>query len=117
MNVSQIKLSYDQQQNHLDGVTTSIEKGEITTIIGPNSCGKSTLLSVISRNNTPQQGAVTLEQKDIMAYKAKEFAKKLAIVYQQNSVPQDITIEKLVAYGRVPYQQLMKKMLKKLRRQ
>jgi len=52
-----------------------------------------------------------------MAYKAKEFAKKLAIVDQQNSVPQDITIEKLVAYGRVPHQQLMKKMLKKMRRQ
>ncbi|MEK3730600.1 ABC transporter ATP-binding protein [Lysinibacillus sp. FSL W8-0953] len=109
MNVSQIKLSYDQKQNHLDGVTTTIEKGKITTIIGPNGCGKTTLLSVISRNNMPQQGSVTLEQKDIMTYKAKEFAKKLAIVYQQNSVPQDITIEKLVAYGRVPHQQLMKK--------
>gem|GEM_PF-4795337 len=55
MNVSQIKLSYDQQQNHLDGVTTSIEKGEITTIIGPNSCGKSTLLfHVIIRHNRGQ---------------------------------------------------------------
>ena len=109
MKVSQIELSYDQKKNHLDGVTTTIEKGKITTIIGPNGCGKSTLLSVISRNNMPQQGLVTLDQKDIMAYKAKEFAKKLAIVYQQNIVPQDITIEKLVAYGRVPHQQLMKK--------
>jgi iron complex transport system ATP-binding protein len=109
MEVSNIVLSYDQVRNQLDGVTTSIEKGKITTIIGPNGCGKSTLLSVMSRNNVPQQGTATLENRDLVHYKPKEFAKKLAIVYQQNITPADLTVEGLVRYGRLPHKTLLKR--------
>lgn len=107
MEISNIVLSYDGVTNQLNGVTTSLEKGKITTIIGPNGCGKSTLLNVIARNNKPKEGTVQLEQKDIMHYKAKEFAQKLAIVYQTNVTPNQLTVEKLVSYGRVPYQNLL----------
>lgn len=107
MEISEIVMSYDGIRNQLDGVSTTIEKGKITTIIGPNGCGKSTLLSVLSRNYSPSRGNVRLENKDILDYKAKEFAKKLAIVYQTNITPQELTVEKLVAYGRVPYQNLI----------
>ena len=107
MEISEIVMSYDGIRNQLDSVSTTIEKGKITTIIGPNGCGKSTLLSVLSRNNSPSRGNVRLENKDILDYKAKEFAKKLAIVYQTNITPQELTVEKLVAYGRIPYQNLI----------
>lgn len=107
MEISGIAMSYDGTRNQLDGVSTTIEKGKITTIIGPNGCGKSTLLSVLSRNHSPSSGNVRLENKDILDYKAKEFAQKLAIVYQTNITPQELTVEKLVAYGRVPYQNLI----------
>lgn len=107
MEISNIVLSYDGVTNQLNGVTTSLEQGKITTIIGPNGCGKSTLLNVIARNNKPKEGTVQLEQKDIMHYKAKEFAQKLAIVYQTNVTPNQLTVEKLVSYGRVPYQNLL----------
>ena len=107
MEISNIVLSYDGITNQLNGVTTALQKGKITTIIGPNGCGKSTLLNVIARNNKPKEGKVQLEQKDIMEFKAKEFARKLAIVYQTNVTPNQLTVEKLVAYGRVPYQNLL----------
>ena len=106
MEIKEIVMSYDGTRNQLNGVSTTIQKGKVTTIIGPNGCGKSTLLNVLSRNNTPSQGNVRLENKDILDFKAKEFAKKLAIVYQTNITPHDLTVEKLVAYGRVPYQNL-----------
>ncbi|WP_249651006.1 ABC transporter ATP-binding protein, partial [Lysinibacillus sp. D4A3_S15] len=70
----------DNTRNHLNGVSTSITKGKISTIIGPNGCGKSTLLSVISRLHLPKSGNVLLENKDLLNYKPKEFATKLAIV-------------------------------------
>lgn len=108
MKIESIVLTHDNTRNHLDGVSTVIAKGKITTIIGPNGCGKSTLLSVISRNHTPKAGHVSLENKDLLAYKSKEFAKKLAIVYQQNEVPKDLTIEKLVSFGRLPHQSMLK---------
>lgn len=108
MEIKNIVHSHDNKKNHLDDVTTTIAKGKITTIIGPNGCGKSTLLSVISRNNLPKIGHVSLENKDLLKYKPKEFAQKLAIVYQQNEVPKDLTIEKLVGFGRLPYQTILK---------
>ncbi|MGE7128469.1 ABC transporter ATP-binding protein [Lysinibacillus xylanilyticus] len=109
MEIQDIIVSHDNTRNHLDGVSTIIKKGKITTIIGPNGCGKSTLLSVMSRNNRPISGNISLENKDLMHYKPKEFAKKLAVVYQQNDVPKDLTIEKLVSFGRLPYHTMLKR--------
>ena len=109
MEINQVVVSHDGTKRHLNGVTTAIPKGKITTIIGPNGCGKSTLLSVMSRNNRPLEGQVRLEHRDLVEYKPKEFAKKFAIVYQQNDIPQDLTVEKLVMFGRMPYSSLLKK--------
>lgn len=109
MEVQKIVVSHDNVTNHLDGVSTTIQKGKVTTIIGPNGCGKSTLLSVLSRNNVQKSGQAMLENKDLVHYKQKEFAKKLAIVYQQNDVPKDLTIEKLVGFGRLPYQSIFQR--------
>lgn len=109
MDIQEIIVSHDHTKNHLDGVSTTIQKGKITTVIGPNGCGKSTLLSVMSRNNRPKSGRIFLESKDVIHYKSKEFAKKLAIVYQQNDVPKDLTIEKLVSYGRLPHNSMIKR--------
>ena len=109
MEINQVVVSHDGTKRHLNGVTTVIPKGKITTIIGPNGCGKSTLLSVMSRNNRPLEGQARLENRDLVEYKPKEFAKKFAIVYQQNDIPQDLTVEKLVMFGRMPYSSLLKK--------
>lgn len=109
MEISNIVLSYDHVRNQLDDVSAKIEKGKITTIIGPNGCGKSTLLSVMSRTHKADAGHVSIEQKDLMEFKPKEFAKKLAIVYQHNITPQDLTVEKLVGYGRLPHQTFLKR--------
>lgn len=109
MELNKVVVSHDGTRRHLNGVTTVIPKGEITTIIGPNGCGKSTLLSVMARNNRPLDGLAKLENRDLVEYKQKEFAQKLAIVYQQNDIPQDLTVEKLVKFGRMPYASLFKK--------
>lgn len=109
MKIQDIIVSHDNTRNHIDGVSITIQKGKITTIIGPNGCGKSTLLGVMSRNNMPKSGHISLENKDLLHYKPKEFAKKLAIVYQQNDVPKDLTIEKLVSFGRLPHNTMLKR--------
>ena len=106
MEMKHIIVSHDNITNHLDDVSTSISKGKVTTIIGPNGCGKSTLLSVLSRSNMPKSGTASLENRDLVLFKPKEFAKKLAIVYQQNEVPKDLTVEKLVGFGRLPHKAL-----------
>lgn len=109
MEMKEVMVSHDGTTRHLNGVSTVIPKGQITTIIGPNGCGKSTLLSVMSRNNRPLEGQARLENRDLIDYKPKDFAKKFAIVYQQNDIPSDLTVEKLVMYGRMPHSSLFKK--------
>lgn len=108
MEVKNITFSYDKKNNQLQSVSSQIAQGKVTTIIGPNGSGKSTLLSVMARNHLPQSGEVILDGKAIAVYKPKEFARKLAIVHQTNEAPSDLTVEKLVGFGRLPYKSFLK---------
>ncbi len=106
MEFNQITFTYDRKVNQLQDVTGCIAEGKITAIIGPNGSGKSTLLSAMAKNIKPQSGSVVLDGKEIAAYKPRELARKLAVVHQQNDAPADLTVERLAAYGRLPYQSM-----------
>ncbi|AOV06949.1 ABC transporter ATP-binding protein [Sporosarcina ureilytica] len=103
MEIKDISFSYQDKVKRLHDVEARIHKGQITTILGPNGSGKSTLLGVLTNNLQPQIGQVILDGKTINKYKPKELAKKLGVVHQQNSAPADMTVEKLVYYGRLPH--------------
>lgn len=100
MKTEQLEFSY-QQEKILKGLNIEIAKEKITTIIGANGCGKSTLLKLLSRTTKPTQGNIFLYDKDIFHY--KDFSQHVAIVHQNNVAPEDVTVEKMVAYGRLPY--------------
>lgn len=106
MDIKEVTFSYDKKRNTLHGIDSTIDTGKVTTIIGPNGCGKSTLLGVLSNHHQPQNGDVLLDGKSLAAFKPKELARKLAVVHQQNNAPSDMTVEKLTAYGRIPYKSL-----------
>ncbi len=98
-----ISFGYEGNKEILKNISLQIKEGEITTIIGPNGSGKSTLLSILCNLNKPKYGDIFLEGRKINNLSNKEIARKIATVYQQNSVPNDITVEKLVSYGRLPH--------------
>lgn len=106
MEIKNIIFSYQDKVERLKNVSTTIEKGKITTILGPNGSGKSTLLSVLSTYNLPEQGEVIFNGKSLYDYKPKELARKLSVVKQSSAAPEEITVEKLVYYGRLPYQKM-----------
>src|SRR5690625_1764722 len=108
MEIKNVVYSHDHKVNHVNQVNIQIDLGKITTIIGPNGCGKSTLLGVMANNFVPQQGEVMLDGKGLTMYKPKELARKVAVVHQENSAPADMTIERLVSYGRLPYKTMFK---------
>jgi iron complex transport system ATP-binding protein len=80
-----------------------IPDGKITTIIGPNGCGKSTVLKTLSRILQARAGAVYLDGKEIMKELTKKIARKMAILPQSPDVPEGLTVVELVSYGRFPY--------------
>lgn len=107
LRVENLSFSYGDKKKAtkkvLDGAGFFIPKGKITTLIGANGCGKSTLFHLMTKNLEPDAGKIYLEGKNIRGMKQKEFAKKAAIVHQNNDASADITVEKLVAYGRNPH--------------
>lgn len=104
-NVFDIKgLTFSYGTNEvIKGLDLSIKQGKVTTLIGANGCGKSTLFNLITKNLRPNSGEIRLESKDISQVKLKDFARQVAIVHQYNTAPADISVEKLVAFGRTPY--------------
>lgn len=81
-----------------------IPKGKITSIIGANGCGKSTILKAVGRILKPKKGIVYLSGQDISKLPTKEIAKKMAILPQSPTAPSGLTVSELVAYGRFPHQ-------------
>ncbi|MCW6089176.1 ABC transporter ATP-binding protein [Clostridium sporogenes] len=81
-----------------------IPKGKITSIIGANGCGKSTILKAVGRILKPKNGLVHLSGQDISKLSTKEIAKKMAILPQNPTAPSGLTVSELVAYGRFPHQ-------------
>jgi iron complex transport system ATP-binding protein len=90
--------------NIVEGLNLQIPKGKITTIIGPNGCGKSTTLKTMARILQPKKGIVYLDGEAISKQSTKEVAKKMAILPQAPDTPSGLTVSELVTYGRFPYQ-------------
>lgn len=106
MEVKNLSFSYGKNKILRD-VSFAIEEGEITTIMGANGCGKSTLFSLMTKNLYPRKGKIFLGGKNIQNLGLKDFAKKVSIVHQYNTSSDDITVERLVSYGRTPHMKMM----------
>ncbi len=102
MKVNDLYFAYDKE-DIIKGVCFEIKRGKITTLMGANGCGKSTLFQLMTKNLKPRLGNVTLDEKDINTTKLKEFARNVAIVHQYNKAPSDLLIENLISYGRLPF--------------
>lgn len=77
--------------------------GKITTLIGTNGSGKSTILKTLSRLLTPAEGTVCLDGDSIFRMSTRVVAQRLAVLPQGAQAPSGITVKDLVEYGRYPY--------------
>ena len=102
-----ITLSYDRAEVVRD-LSVTVPTGGFTVIIGPNACGKSTLLRGLSRLLAPSNGRVVLDGQTISSYPAKEVARRLGLLPQSATAPDGITVADLVARGRYPHQNLLR---------
>lgn len=96
----------------IENASLKIEYGEIVSIIGPNGSGKSTLVKALSGYLKPKSGKVFLDARDMATISGKDLAKKIAVLPQFKSTPDDISVETLVSYGRHPHLSFGKKLKK-----
>lgn len=112
INLEQISFSYGDK-SVLTDFNLSIEKGEILTIVGPNGCGKSTILKNITKKLKYNEGEIYIEDENVKDISMKKMSKKLSLLSQHHSNMADFTVKQLVHYGRVPHKKWYEVMNKK----
>ncbi|KQV07881.1 ABC transporter ATP-binding protein [Leifsonia sp. Root112D2] len=101
-----LRLAYDSHVV-VEDLSIDIPDGGFTIIVGPNACGKSTLLKALSRTLKPTAGEVLLGGKPIESFKSKLVAREVALLPQSPIAPEAITVRDLVGRGRYPHQGLL----------
>lgn len=84
----------------------AIPQARLTVILGPNGCGKSTLVKLLAALLPLQQGQIWLGSQSLQQLDSKARARRLALLVQQPELPEHIEVLELVSRGRYPHQRL-----------
>jgi ABC-type cobalamin/Fe3+-siderophores transport system ATPase subunit len=105
---SGLRVGYDQR-TIIHELDLAIPGDSFTVIVGPNACGKSTLLRALARLLKPTQGHVLLDGQEITRFPSKEVAKRIGLLPQTSIAPDGISVIDLVSRGRYPHQSILKR--------
>lgn len=87
----------------LDGVSLTVQPGQVTAICGPNGAGKSSLLSCLAGLLKPDGGAVMLDGAPLGALPPRARAQAIGYLPQDGEVAWNLSVETLVGLGRLPW--------------
>ncbi|MFB9466032.1 ABC transporter ATP-binding protein [Streptomyces cinereospinus] len=107
LSADNVTLAYDQRVI-AERLSVQIPDNSFTVIVGPNACGKSTLLRALSRMLKPHEGRVLLDGQVIQSMPAKKVARTLGLLPQSSIAPDGITVADLVGRGRYPHQGILR---------
>lgn len=99
LRVNNLCVGYGDGPPVLDGLSAEFADG-ITVILGPNGCGKTTLLRAIGGVIAARGGEVNFHGLDLLSMRALERARRLALIPQRPSISAAFTVEQVVALGR-----------------
>ncbi len=101
-----ISLGYqkaDLKKTIIEDLSFSLEKGQLTCLLGRNGIGKSTLIKGLLGQNSLWKGEITIDRKSLHSYSKEDLAKKMAVVLTEPGIPGNLTAEQLIALGRIPH--------------
>ena len=92
-----------QHTKILTDISVSFPTGEITTIVGPNGCGKTTLVQCLNGVSKVTSGQIFLEHEDLLNIPLRERAKRIAFLPQVRTIIPTLPVRTLVEHGRFPH--------------
>lgn len=98
--VNDLHFSYPKRPV-LEGVDFTLRRGEVVSLLGPNGCGKSTLIRLILKLIHARQGEIWLHGKTLHRYSHREIASYVAYIPQYHNVPFNYGVLEMVMMGRV----------------
>ncbi len=99
-----IDVAFDVEGKRiLHPTSLMFETGKVTTLLGHNGCGKSTLMKLLSRQNVPASGQVLLNDQPVHQLDSKAFALNVAYLPQHPPITDGVTVRELVCFGRYPW--------------
>ncbi|GGF46769.1 ABC transporter [Marmoricola endophyticus] len=103
-----VTLAYEHRTVSRD-VTLRIPDRGFTVVVGPNACGKSTMLRALARLLRPQAGEVLLDGKALHTVRPRDAARQIGLLPQSSTTPDGIVVADLVARGRYAHQGLLRR--------
>lgn len=97
-----LRLAYDRRVVAKD-LDLTVPADGFTVIVGPNACGKSTLLKALARVIAPESGRVLLDGRDIHGLRTKVVARRIGLLPQGAVTSEGIKVGDLVSRGRHPH--------------
>jgi iron complex transport system ATP-binding protein len=107
IDVRQLRAGYGRAVI-LPDLSVTLPAGAVTAIVGPNACGKSTLLRTIGRLIKPSGGGITLDGQSVHRGSRRALARRMAMLTQGPVPPAGFLVEDLVSTGRFPHQSLFR---------
>ena len=98
-----VSIGYDGRRV-IEDLDLELPAGRVTAIVGPNACGKSTLLRGLARLHPLDGGRVTLGERDVTGMSRKELARTIGVLPQSSLAPDGVRVAELVGRGRYPHQ-------------
>ena len=95
-----VSFGYEKDVQVLKNISLCIPAGKITALIGPNGCGKTTAFALLSKIYKPLSGEIFFRGRELSGIPRREYARDVAAVHQYNTVPDDMTVRRLVSMGR-----------------
>lgn len=92
LEIKNIHKSFNDREV-LKGINLTVKKGDVIGIIGPSGCGKSTMLRCINQLETPENGEILFEGRNILHSKnLLNVRKKIGMVFQQFNLFNHLTV-------------------------
>ncbi len=102
LNLRNVTLAYGDQVV-LNSISFEVRAGELLGMVGPNGCGKSTLIKGLTKVMALRSGHICIDDKDIRTISQRQLARLIAVVPQDHTLPEAFTSFEVVLMGRTPH--------------